>query len=190
MNRREGSHMSGHSKWNNIKGKKAVSDAKKSKEFTIVSKLIMQAVKKTGVTDPNDNPSLRLALEKAKAVNMPNANVKRAIDRGSGKNESGASLEEILYEGYAPHGVGVIALAHTDNKQRTGGEVRFLFSSAGGALAGPGAASYLFSHSEGEYVPTISITLTPEQYSEIEEFVAQLEDNDDIDAVWHNAVKG
>lgn len=181
--------MSGHSKWNNIKNKKAASDAKKGKEFTTVSRLIMEAVKKSGVTDPTQNPGLRLALEKAREVNMPNANVKRAIDRASGKSESGASLEEIIYEGYGAHGVGVIALAHTDNKQRTGGEIRFIFSSNDGSLAGPGAAMYLFTKQEGEsYTPSIPVELTQEQYDEVMALVDELESHDDIDAVWHNAL--
>ncbi|PWU23093.1 YebC/PmpR family DNA-binding transcriptional regulator [Candidatus Cerribacteria bacterium 'Amazon FNV 2010 28 9'] len=181
--------MSGHSKWNNIKNKKAATDAKKSKEFTQIAKLIMSAVKKTGVGDPNENPSLRLALDKAHAVNMPNANIKRAIDRALGKGEQGA-LEEILYEGYGPNGVGIIALAHTDNKQRTGGEVRYLFSSYEGALAGPGAAMYLFANEDGEYIPTIPVVLTQEQYTRVMELIDELENHDDIDAVWHNAVLG
>lgn len=179
--------MSGHSKWNNIKNKKAATDARRSKEFTVVSKLIMTAVKKSGITDPNDNPALRLALEKARAVNMPNANIQRAIDRASGKGQNGVTLDEIVYEGYGPHGIGIIALAHTDNKQRTGGEVRFIFSSHSGALAGPGAAAYLFTSQDGDYVPAIPMALTPEQYSEVMELVDELEEHDDIDAVWHNA---
>ncbi len=148
----------------------------------------MQAVKKSGISDPTDNPSLRLALDKARALNMPNTNIQRAIDRGSGKGESGISLEEILYEGYGPHGVGILVQAHTDNKQRTGGEIRFLFSSKGGSLAGPGAASYLFANEEGEYSPTIPILLTNEQYDGVMELVSELENHDDVDGVWQNAV--
>ena len=182
--------MSGHSKWNNIKNKKAATDKKKSKEFTNAVKMIMFAVKKSGITDPNDNPSLRLALEKARAVNLPSSHIQRAIDRGSGKGESGVQLEEILYEGYGPHGVGILVQAHTDNKQRTGGEIRFLFSSYGGSLAGPGAASYLFAQSEGEYEPTIPITLMTEQYNEVTELISELENHDDVDGVWHNGVLG
>lgn len=180
--------MSGHSKWSNIKNKKAATDAKKSKEFTNVAKLIMHAVKKTGVTDPNDNPSLRLALDKARAVNMPSSNIARAIDRGSGKGESGVSLEEILYEGYGPHGVGILVQVRTDNKQRTGAEIRFLFSKHGGSLAGPGAAMFLFAQSEGEYEATIPVVLPEDQYNEVIELISELENHDDVDGVWHNAV--
>ncbi len=183
-----GKLMSGHSKWSNIKNKKAATDAKKSKEFTNVAKMIMFAVKKSGITDPNDNPALRLALEKARAVNMPNTNITRAIDRGSGKGEAGASLEEILYEGYGPHGVGMLVLVHTDNKQRTGAEIRSLFGRSGGSLAGPGAAMYLFTPEEGEYLVNIPLSLPKNQYDQIIEFVSELEDHDDVDGVWHNAV--
>lgn len=180
--------MSGHSKWNNIQKRKGVQDAKRSKEFTIAARAITEAVKKSGITDPNQNPTLRLALDKARAVNMPNSNVQRAIDRGAGRSESGASLDEIIYEGYGPHGVGFIVLVRTDNKQRTGGEIRNIFSKSGGSLAGPGAASYLFSNVEGEYVVQIPIELSSEQFEQIQSMADELENNDDVDGVWHNGV--
>lgn len=180
--------MSGHSKWSNIKNKKAATDARKSKEFTNVSKMIMYAVKKSGITDPNDNPALRLALDKARAVNMPSANVQRAIDRGSGKGAAGVTLDEILYEGYGPGGVGFLVMSHTDNKQRTSAEIRSAFNRHGGSLAGPGAASYLFSQSEGEYVATIPMVLEAEQYERVIDLANELEDHEDVDGVWHNGV--
>lgn len=180
--------MSGHSKWNNIKNKKAQTDAKKSKEFTQIAKLITLAVKKTGVGDPGENASLRLALEKARSVNLPSNNIKRAIDRGLGKGETGNSLEEVLYEGYAPHGVGVLVEAHTDNKARTGASVRFEFSKHGGTLSGPGSAMYLFTmHAAGEPQVQIYVDLNTTQMAEVQELVEALEAADDVDAVWHNA---
>lgn len=180
--------MSGHSKWSNIKNKKAATDARRSKEFTNISKMIMHAVKKSGITDPDDNPSLRLALDKARAVNMPSTNIQRAIDRASGKGEAGVTLEEILYEGYGPHGVGILILVHTDNKQRTGAEIRSMFSRAGGSLAGPGAAQYLFTLAEGEYEVNIPIQLAQSDYDQVMELITEIEEHDDVDAVWHNAV--
>lgn len=180
--------MAGHSKWHNIQKRKGVQDSKRSKEFTIVSRAISAAVKKSGIPDPRENPSLRLAIEKARAVNMPNDKIKRAIERGAGKNESGVQLEESLYEGYGPHGVGVLALVRTDNRQRTSSEVRFLFSSYGGSLASPGAASYLFSVTDGEYSPAIPLEINDIQMRELEELITALEEHDDIDGVWHNAV--
>lgn len=181
-------HMAGHSKWHNIQKRKGVQDKKRSKEFTAVARLIMSSVKKSGVTDPEQNPTLRLALDKARAVNMPNENIKRAIARGSGKSESGVALEEIVYEGYGPYGIGFMVLARTDNKQRTGAQIRNLFTAHGGSLAGPGAAGYLFSMSEGEYTPTITVEITSEQFEAIENFESELESEDDVDGVWHNAV--
>ncbi len=180
--------MAGHSKWHNIQKRKGVQDAKRSKEFTAVGRLISSAVKKTGISDPLQNPSLRLALDKAKIANMPNDNIKRAIEKGLGKSASGASIDEMLYEGYGPNGIGVIILVRTDNKQRTSSEVRTIFSKAGGSLAGPGAASFLFSVQEGEYTPTITVELTKEQSEFFASFIDELENNDDVDGVWHNAV--
>lgn len=180
--------MAGHSHSHNIAKRKGVQDAKRSKEFTTVARLISSAVKKNGITNPDDNPALRIAMDKARAINMPNENVKRAIERGAGKSESGASLEEIIYEGYGPHGVGIILLVRTDNKQRTSSEVRHAFNSRGGSLAGPGAASYLFTVSEGEYSPQIPLALSFDQMKELEDLLTTLEEMDDVDGVWHNAV--
>lgn len=178
--------MAGHSKWHNIQKRKGVQDAKRSKEFTVISRLISSAVKKSGITNPDENPSLRLAMDKARAINMPNENVKRAIDRGAGKSESGSSLEESLYEGYGPHGVGFLVLVRTDNKQRTSSEIKHVFSASGGSLAGPGAASYLFTNQDGEYNPTITIDLLQGEYDTVEELADELASMDDVDGVWHN----
>lgn len=179
--------MSGHSHSSNVAKRKGVQDQKRSKEFTTVARLIISAVKKNGITDPNDNPSLRLAMDKAREVNMPNENVARAIKRGAGKSDSGATLDEIIYEGYGPGGVGILIQVRTDNKQRTAGEIRSIFSQNNGSLAGPGAASYLFSLADGEYSVAIPLTVDATVYSEIEELIAALEAQDDVDGVWHNA---
>lgn len=180
--------MSGHSKWNNIQKRKGVQDAKRSKEFTIAARMIIAAVKKNGITDPNENPFLRLALDKARSVNMPGENVKRAIEKGAGKSATGATLDEIVYEGYGPHGVGFIVQAHTDNKQRTGSEIRNIFARGGGSLAGPGAASFLFSQSEGEYTVNVPIPLSSADYERINALSEDLESHDDVDGVWHNGI--
>src|SRR5260221_2417488 len=136
--------MSGHSKWNNIKNKKGAADIQKGKLFSQLSKQIRVTVREGKSGDPRFNPSLRLVLDKARAANMPKENIERAIDRGLGKGKGG-DIREVVYEGYAPGGAGLLVVAHTDNNQRTAGEIRFLFSKAGGSLAGPGAAMYLFS---------------------------------------------
>lgn len=179
--------MSGHSKWNNIKGKKAVSDAKKSKEFTTVARLIRESVRHNGSTDPNSNSALRLALEKARSVNVPSENIKRAIERGSGKSATGGSLSEVLFEGYGPHGVGFLVLASTDNHQRTTSELRFIFSSHNGSLASPGAAAYLFTKNADGYIPSIPLSLSNEEYADVLSLLEELEAHDDAEGVWHNA---
>jgi YebC/PmpR family DNA-binding regulatory protein len=180
--------MSGHSKWNNIKNKKAATDARKSKAFTLAAKNITVAVRRGGSGNPSDNPSLRLAIEKAREVDMPNDNVQRAINRGLGKGESG-TLEEIVYEGYGPGGVGYLVVVRTDNKQRTGAEVRLLFDRAGGSLGGPGSVKYLFQQSGGEYVVTIPLEISdPNLRAQIQELFDDLEAHDDIEAVYMNAV--
>lgn len=153
--------MSGHSKWSTIKHKKAATDAKKGKIFTQVANLIAIAARQGG-GDPKMNPSLALAIQKAKAVNMPSTNVDRAIKRGTGEG-GGASIEEVVYEGYGPAGVAVIVEAATDNKNRTAGEVRSSFTKAGGSLGTSGSVSYLFDR-KGQ----IEVNLAGQNVDEVE----------------------
>ena len=134
--------MSGHSKWSTIKRQKALSDAKKSTAFTRVGNAI--AIAARSGDDPTTNFALRLALDKARAVNMPSANIQRSIDRGSGKL-GGAALEEATYEGYGPGGIAVIVECATDNKNRTYPDVRTAFTKHGGNLAEAGAVSFQFA---------------------------------------------
>lgn len=136
--------MSGHSKWATIHRQKEVNDQKRGQIFTKISNAISLAVREGGnVADPEHNFKLRLAIEKAKAVNMPKENIQRAIDRAVGRGE-GANFVEILYEGYGPGGVGILAEAMTDNKQRTVQEVKNVFDRNGGSLASPGAVAFNF----------------------------------------------
>jgi YebC/PmpR family DNA-binding regulatory protein len=135
--------MSGHSKWATIKHKKGALDAKRGKIFTRLIKEITVAAK-TGGGDPDGNPRLRSAILAAKAENMPQDNIKRAIQRGTGELE-GASYEEISFEGYGPGGVAVIVDSLTDNRNRTVSEVRFAFSKNGGNLGEPGSVRFMFS---------------------------------------------
>lgn len=134
--------MSGHSKWSTIKHKKAATDAKKGKEFTKAAALITIAAKQGG-GDPKMNFALRLAIDKAKSVNVPAANIERAIKRGTGEL-GGASPEELIYEGYGQAGVAILVEAMTDNRNRTAAEVRSTFSKHGGSMAEAGAVAYLF----------------------------------------------
>jgi len=134
--------MSGHSKWSTIKHKKARTDEKKGKEYTRIAKDIILAAR-SGGGDPEANSKLKLAIQKAKAINMPNDNISRAIKKGTGEIESDA-IEEINYEGYAAGGVAVLLDIATDNRNRTASDIRHLFSKYGGNLGETGCVSYLF----------------------------------------------
>jgi len=136
--------MSGHSKWSTIHRQKEVADAKRGQVFTKLAKAIIVAVSAGGgVTDPEQNFRLRLAIEKAKGFNMPKDNIERAIARGAGRG-GGEAIEEVVYEGYGPGGVAVVIEAVTDNRQRTGQMIKNVFDRGGGSLAGPGAVSFQF----------------------------------------------
>lgn len=137
--------MSGHSKWHNIKNQKGTADQKRGLNFTKLSNAIIMAVKTSGgLVDPESNFKLRLAIGKAKALNMPKENIIRAIEKGKGKE--GENLAEIAYEGFGPMGIAVLILAATDNRQRTVQELKNLFEKAGGNLGSPGSTSYLFQN--------------------------------------------
>jgi YebC/PmpR family DNA-binding regulatory protein len=134
--------MAGHSKWSNIKHKKAKMDAQKGKVYTKFSKLIIVAVREGG-PDPNGNSRLKDIIEKAKEANMPNDNIMRAIKRGSGELDS-SNYEEIMYEGYGPGGVAILLDVMTDNRNRTAGDMRHLFDKYGGNLGETGCVAWMF----------------------------------------------
>lgn len=143
--------MSGHSKWATIKRQKGVNDAKRGQIFTKLSNAITIAIKQGGGnSDPNFNASLRLAIDKAKIANMPRDSIDRAIQKGAG-GAGEVSLEEALYEGFGPGGVGMLIETVTDKKQRTVSEVKNVIEKNGGTMVGQGAASYLF-HKTGEII--------------------------------------
>ena len=134
--------MSGHSKWSTIKRQKGVTDAKRGALFTKVAREISVAARQGG-GDPDANYRLRLAIEKARSVNMPADNIKRTIDKATGGGDA-EQFEEIVYEGYGPGGVAVLVEAATDNRNRTAAEVRSIFTKTGGQLAGSGAVAWQF----------------------------------------------
>jgi YebC/PmpR family DNA-binding regulatory protein len=134
--------MSGHSKWSTIKRQKGANDAKRGALFTKVAREISVAARQGG-GDPDANYRLRLAVEKARSVNMPAENIKRTIDKATGGGD-GEQFEEIVYEGYGPGGVAVLVEAATDNRNRTAAEVRSIFTKTGGQLAGSGAVAWQF----------------------------------------------
>jgi transcriptional/translational regulatory protein YebC/TACO1 len=136
--------MAGHSKWSQIKHKKAKTDAQKGKEFTKIVREITVATRQGGGPDPASNHRLRLAIQKAKECNMPAENVKRAIQKGSG-NDADSHFDEVMFEAYGPAGVGILILCLTDNKNRTIPNLRVILNKNGGNMANNGAVSYQFS---------------------------------------------
>jgi YebC/PmpR family DNA-binding regulatory protein len=176
--------MSGHSKWANIKRKKGVEDAKRGQLFTKLARDITIAAREGG-KDVNANPSLRTAVEKARENNMPKANIDRAIARGVGELD-GVSYEEAVYEGYGPLGIAFYIKCLTDNRNRTVAEIRNVFNRHGGSLGEAGSVSYLFSTDLEN--PSFTIPITDEAAnSKFNSIMEDLEELDDIVAIYHNA---
>jgi YebC/PmpR family DNA-binding regulatory protein len=135
--------VAGHSKWASIKHKKAATDAKRGKMFTKLARAITVAAREGG-GDPDGNPTLATAIQKAKDASMPKDNIQRAIDRGTGAGTDGAAIERVLYEGYGPGGAAILVEALTDNRNRSGSEIRHAFEKSGGSLGEPGSVAYVF----------------------------------------------
>src|SRR6201986_4433710 len=135
--------MSGHSKWASIKHKKAVVDARRGQHFTKLARAISVAAREGG-GDPNANSTLALAIQKARDASMPKDNIERAIAKGTGEGIDADQIETVLYEGYGPGGVALLIEALTDNRNRTGADVRHALSKHGGSLGEPGSVAYLF----------------------------------------------
>src|SRR6202020_171423 len=142
--------MSGHSKWASIKHKKTVVDARRGQQFTKLTRAITVAAREGG-GDPDGNPSLALAIQKARDASMPKDNIERAIAKGTGEGIDADQIETVVYEGYGPGGVALLIEALTDNRNRTSADVRHAFSKQGGNLGEPGSVSYLFAKT-GEIV--------------------------------------
>ena len=136
--------MSGHSKWSTIKRKKGVADAKRGAIFTRLAREITIAAREGG--DPDSNFRLRLAVEKARGENMPKDNIERAIKKGTGEDKDAAVFEELMLEGYGPHGSALMVSCVTDNRNRTISDVRHIFSKSGGNMAEAGAVGWQFEH--------------------------------------------
>lgn len=181
--------MSGHSKWSNIKNRKGALDAKKSKVFGQLSKLIRIAVKEGGSNEPQHNANLRGVLDKAKLANMPKEKIQKAIDRGLGKSKSGVVIQEILYEAFGPFGEAYLVQAITDNPNRTSGEMRFILSRQGASLAGPGSAKFLFERLPGghEYKAKIPFQLDETQLTKVAEILEHLLENEEVEEVYCSA---
>jgi len=156
--------MSGHSKWSSIKHKKAITDARKGKAFTKAANLIAIAAREGG-GDNETNFRLRLAVEKAREVNMPQANIEKAIKKGTGE-EKGVKIEEFTYEGYGPGGVALLINMMTDNRNRAAAEVRATLTKFGGNLGESGSVSWMFSE-KGQLVVSVS-SFSREEKDELE----------------------
>lgn len=176
--------MSGHSKWSQIKHKKAQSDAKKGKMFSKVSRMITVAARRGD--KPEMNPELRLAIEKAREVNMPKDNIERAIKRAAGKESE--KLEEVLYEAYGPAGVGILIEGITDNKNRTLNELKHILNEHNAKLADSGSVLWMFGKQESGWLPKYGVNLSNEKdKAAFEGLLEELSEQDDIQEVYSNA---
>jgi YebC/PmpR family DNA-binding regulatory protein len=164
--------MAGHSKWASIKHKKAATDAKRGKLFTKLARAISVAAREGG-GDPEGNPALALAIDKAKQNSMPKDNIQRAIDRGTGAGADADAIERILYEGYGPGGAAILIEALSDNRNRTGSEIRHAFDRNGGSLGEPNSVAWMF---EKRGV----VVLDPDRYGEDDLIVAIDAGADDV----------
>jgi len=135
--------MSGHSKWHSIKHKKAIVDQRRGQHFTKLARAVTVAAREGG-GDPDGNPALALAIQKARDASMPKDNIERAVAKGTGEGVDADQIENVLYEAYGPGGVALLIEALTDNRNRTGADVRHALSKHGGSLGEPGSVSYLF----------------------------------------------
>jgi YebC/PmpR family DNA-binding regulatory protein len=142
--------MAGHSKWASIKHRKKAVDAKRGQLFTKLTRAITVAAREGG-GDPEGNPALALAIQKARDASMPKDNIERAIAKGTGADSEADGYESVVYEGYGPGGVAILVEALTDNRNRTGSEVRHLFTKSGGSLGEPGSVAWIFEK-KGEIV--------------------------------------
>src|ERR1700739_2639769 len=156
--------MSGHSKWASIKHKKAITDSRRGAQFSKLTRAITVAARDGG-GDPVGNPARDLAIRKAKEASMPKAHIARASAKGTGEGEAAEGIESVLYEGYGPGGVAVLVEALTENRNRTGADVRHIFSKNGGSLGEPGSVAYLFDKKG-------TIVIDAERYSEDDLMVA------------------
>ena len=136
--------MSGHSKWSTIKRKKGAADAKRGAVFTRLAREIALASREGG-GDPETNFRLRIAVDKARASNMPKDNIERAIKRGTGESKEGGTIEEVMYEGYAPHGIALMINVVTDNRNRAIADVRHILNRFGGSMGGDGSVAWQFT---------------------------------------------
>lgn len=177
--------MAGHSKWAQVKHKKALSDAKRSQIFSKVAALISVAAREGG--DPNQNPKLRDAIEKARSFNMPQENIERALGRGTGAIP-GALLEEMYYGAYGPGGVAIIIKTITENKNRTLAELRHVFKDHGAKLTDLASVRWLFRQQGADFIPKNTVPIeNPETRAQLEALFEALDEGNDVEEIYSNA---
>lgn len=176
--------MSGHSKWAQIKYKKAASDAKRGKIFSKLSRAITIAARELG-NDPKTNSKLAATIEEARKANMPSDNVDRAIKKASAKES--AELKEATYEAYGPGGSAIIITAVTDNANRTTNEIKHLLSEHGAKLGEQGSAMWAFAKDRQSFVAKYPVNLSESDSKKFEDLLSALDDHDDIQEVYSNA---
>lgn len=175
--------MAGHNKWSKIKDKKAVEDAKKSRVFGKIAKLIASESRRA--RGDISSPSLRSAIAKAKRLNMPSDNIDRAVKKGLG--EEAAVMEEVVYEAYGPGGAAMVILGLTDNKNRSSAEIRHLLSKHDTILSTSGSAMWAFEKMGGEWVPKTTVPISGHDGEKLFALVEDLENHDDVQEVYTNA---
>ena len=175
--------MAGHSKWAQIKRQKGSEDARRSKIFGKLARLISQVSKQ--VKGDVNSPSLRTVIEKAKKENMPKDTIERAVKKGASSDMG--ELYEVLYEAYAPGGSALIIEGLTDSKNRTAAEIKHLLSEKGASLASPGAAAWAFKKEGGEWVSQTTVSLSQNDGEKLSEIIEELEERDDVQGVYTNA---
>jgi YebC/PmpR family DNA-binding regulatory protein len=177
--------MAGHNKWSQIKRKKGVSDAQRSKLFGKLARFIVLESKKAAGNV--SSPSLRAAIDKAKAFNMPSDNIERAIKKGVG-GEAG-ELEVIVYEAYGPGGAALLIEALTGNRNKAASEIKHVLSEHGTMLGGIGSALWAFEKVEGEWQPKNEVPISPEDEEKLGALISTLEENEEVQDVYTNAAK-
>ncbi len=175
--------MSGHNKWTQIKHKKGAVDAKKSKVFSMLSKTITVEARKA--KGDKNYPSLRAAIDRARAANMPSDNIERAVARGAGLGA--AAYEEVLYEAYGPGGIALVIEGITDNKNRTTPEIKHLLSENGGTLGGQGSAVWAFTKNGEGWLAQNPMSINDQDQEKLTTLIEKLDDHDDIKNVYTNA---
>lgn len=176
--------MSGHSKWSTIKHKKALTDAKRSKVFSKISSLISIAARKGG--DPNKNPTLRTAIEKAREVNLPKENIDRAIKRGTGEI-AGAQIEEVVYGAFGPGGTAILITAITDNKNRTLGEIKKILQEHNAKFAEINSIQWMFRREGADWIPNQTVKIEDENIKkELTALYEALDNNQDVNEIYDN----